>query len=46
MRHLGGYTWEILLSELVPRTMVSYELLKKEKEAEKKSIDKAKRKKR
>ena len=46
MRHLGGYTWESILNEEVPRTLISIELLNKEKEAEQREYDKAKRKRR
>ena len=44
MRHLGGYTWEILLNEEVPRTLISIELLNREKEMERKEYEKANRK--
>ena len=46
MRHLGGYTWESLLNEEVPRTLISVDLLNKEKEREQKDMEKAKRGKR
>ena len=46
MRHLGGYTWESILDEEVPRTMLSLQFLNKEKEREQKEYEKAKRKKR
>ena len=44
MRHLGGYTWESLLNEEVPRTLISIELLNGEKEMERKEYEKANRK--
>lgn len=43
MRHLP-YTWETILNEEVPRTLISIELLNKEKEAEKNAYEKAKNK--
>ena len=46
MRHLGGYTWESMLEEEVPRTMVSIELLNREKTREQKEYEKTKRKRR
>ena len=46
MRHLGGYTWEIILNEEVPKTFISMECLHNEKEEEKRAYEKSKRKKR
>lgn len=46
MRHLGGYTWESILEEEVPKTMLSIEFLNREKAREQKEYEKAKRKKR
>ena len=43
MRHLGGYTWESLLQEEVPRTLISIELLNREKEMERKEYEKSKK---
>ena len=46
MRHLGGYTWESILSEEVPRTLISMDLLNKEKERDQREYERAKRKRR
>ena len=44
MRHLGGYTWEILLNEYFSITQASMELLHEEKQQEKRAYEEAKRK--
>ena len=40
MRHLGGYTWETILNEEFVRTMITIQLLNKEKKEEEKAMKK------
>lgn len=40
MRHLGGYTWESILEEEVPRTMLSIQFLNRENQENKKNMKK------
>ncbi len=44
MRNLKAYTWEDVLNEDVPRTIIGLELIKQEKEIEKKGYEKMNRK--
>ncbi len=46
MRNVPAYTWETILKEKVPRTMISKELIDKERAAEAQSMNRAKRGKR
>lgn len=44
MRHLGSYDWNKILNEEVPKTMISLECLYDEKEQERKTLEKSKKK--
>ncbi len=46
MRHLRAYKWKDVLEEEVPLTLIGLKHIKKEKENEKKELNKAKIKKR
>ena len=43
MRKLPGYTWETMLKERVPRTIISAELISKENKINEKSMKKRKK---
>ncbi len=45
MRHLRAYQWKDVLEEQVPITLIGLECIKREKEAEQREMNKAKRKK-
>ena len=42
MRHLRAYKWKDVLEEEVPITLIGLECIKREREAEKREIEKAK----
>ncbi len=44
MRHLRAYTWDKILEEKVPLTIISLKLIQREKETEKKEYDRLNRK--